>query len=73
MTGSMSQRNFKAADLPVSATTRAAIDGLVLTIKKKGDFDWLRKAAWNGLLESVRRPSIHGILQRKKVDSRLDD
>ena len=47
------RKKFKTSDLPLSATIRSAIDGLVHIIKKKGEFDKLRKTAWAKVEESV--------------------
>lgn len=47
------RKKFKTSDLPLSAATRSAIDGLVLTTKKKGNFDWLRKEVWAKFANSV--------------------
>lgn len=48
------RKRFKISDLPVPAATRSAIDGLVLTTKKKGKFDWLRKEVWAKFADGVR-------------------
>ncbi|KAK3326514.1 complex proteins associated with Set1p component shg1-domain-containing protein [Apodospora peruviana] len=39
-------RKFKASELPLSSSTRAAVDGLAHTFKKKGGYDAIRKQAW---------------------------
>jgi hypothetical protein len=36
-------KKLKISDLPISQTKRAAIDNLVHTFRKKGDYDFLRK------------------------------
>lgn len=46
-------RTFKASELPVSSATRAAVDGLTRTFKKKGGYDAIRKKAWEELENSV--------------------
>ena len=51
------RKKFKTLDLPLAAGTRAAIDGLVATTKKKGEFDALRKEVWASFADSVRNPS----------------
>lgn len=48
------RKKFKTSDLPLPAATRSAIDGLVHTFKKKGEFDKLRKHLWGKFNESVR-------------------
>ncbi|KAG7105828.1 hypothetical protein HYQ44_014528 [Verticillium longisporum] len=39
-------RNFKAADLPLPSATRAAIESLAHSFKKKGGYDAMRKEIW---------------------------
>jgi hypothetical protein len=39
-------RKYKASDLPLPSATRAAIDSLVHSFKKKGDYDAIRKQVW---------------------------
>lgn len=51
--GSRPRKKFKTSDLPLSTATKSAIDALVLTTKKKGEFDWLRKTVWGQYGESV--------------------
>ncbi len=51
-------KRFKTSDLPLPAGTRAAIDGLVLITKKKGEFDSLRKRVWASFADSVRMPFL---------------
>jgi len=48
------RKKFKTSDLPLPTATRSAIDGLVHTFKKKGEFDKLRKHLWGKFAESVR-------------------
>ena len=50
------RKKLKTSDLPLAAGTRAAIDGLVATTKKKGEFDALRKKVWASFADSVRSP-----------------
>ena len=47
------RRKFKASELPLNASQRSAIDGLVSTIKKRGEFDRLRKKLWAEYTDSV--------------------
>ncbi len=42
-----SRNKFKTSDLPLNAAQRSSIDGLVTTIKKKGEFDSIRKKVWS--------------------------
>ena len=46
-------RRFKASDLPLSSTQRASIENLSNMIKKKGEFDILRKKIWSLYADSV--------------------
>jgi COMPASS (Complex proteins associated with Set1p) component shg1 len=48
------RKTFKLSDLPVAASTNAAIDSLVSTFKKQGEFDRLRKQIWAQFDTSVR-------------------
>ena len=50
------RKRFKPSELPLSATQRSTIDDLLHTIKKKGEYDALRKKVWSEFVESV---SIH--------------
>lgn len=43
----------KTSDLPLASATRAAIEGLAHTFKKKGGYDTLRKQVWDDLVGSV--------------------
>lgn len=47
------RKKFKVSDLPLTSGQRAAIDGLVHTIKKKGLYDTVRKQVWAQYTESV--------------------
>lgn len=47
------RKKLKTADLPLASATRAAIDSLALAFKKKGNYDSLRKQAWEALERSV--------------------
>ena len=49
------RKRFKTSELPLSVTTRSAIDGLVVTFQKKGEFDRLRKQVWAKFESSVSR------------------
>ena len=48
------RKKFRASELPLEASQRSAIDGLVRNIKKRGEFDTLRKQVWAEYTESVR-------------------
>ena len=47
------RKRFKTSELPFNATQKATIDGLLHTIKKKGEYDSLRKQVWSQFEESV--------------------
>ena len=48
------RKRFKTSELPINATQKSTIDGLLHTIKKKGEYDSLRKTVWSQFEESVR-------------------
>ena len=47
------RKKLKTSDLPLASATRAAIEGLAHTFKKKGGYDSLRKQVWEDLEKSV--------------------
>jgi COMPASS (Complex proteins associated with Set1p) component shg1 len=47
------RKKLKTSDLPLASATRAAIEGLAHTFKKKGGYDSLRKQVWEDLEGSV--------------------
>ena len=47
------RKKLKTSDLPLASATRAAIEGLAHTFKKKGGYDSLRKQVWEDLERSV--------------------
>ncbi|KAI1007968.1 hypothetical protein K3495_g257 [Podosphaera aphanis] len=47
------RKKLKASDLPLASATRAAIEGLAHTFKKKGGYDSLRKQVWADLTKST--------------------
>lgn len=50
----VTRKRFKTSELPINATQKSTIDGLLHTIKKKGEYDLLRKKVWSQFEESVR-------------------
>ena len=40
------RKKFKTSELPLTAAQRGAVDQLLLTFKKRGGFDSLRKEIW---------------------------
>lgn len=51
--GEFRRKKLKLNDLPVSSAKRTAIDGLLVTFKKSGEFDKLRKGIFNQFEGSV--------------------
>jgi hypothetical protein len=51
--GPPARKKLKTSDLPLASATRAAIEGLAHTFKKKGGYDSLRKQVWEDLEGSV--------------------
>jgi hypothetical protein len=47
------RKKLKTSDLPLSSATRATIESLSHTFKKKGGYDTLRNNIWTELEESV--------------------
>ena len=47
------RKPLKISDLPIHSTQRNAIDGLLHSYKKKGEFDKLRKEIYNQFAQSV--------------------
>lgn len=39
-------KKFKISDLPLNSSQRASVDGLLHSLKKKGEFDAIRKKVW---------------------------
>ena len=52
------RKKFKTSDLPLNSTQRSTIDSLLHTIKKKGEYDALRKKVWSQYAESVSIESL---------------
>ena len=50
---SLPRKRFKTSELPLNAAQKSTIDGLLHTIKKKGEYDLLRKNVWSQFEESV--------------------
>lgn len=47
------RKRFKTSELPLNSSQRSTIDGLLHTIKKKGEYDAFRKIVWSRYIESV--------------------
>jgi len=58
----------KTSDLPLSSAQRASIDGMLHTFKKKGDFDSLRKKAFQQYNESAQRGMFEAALRKFTTD-----
>jgi hypothetical protein len=52
--GDFVRTGVKLSDLPIASAQRNAIDGLVHTFKRKGEFDKLRKSIYAEFTQSVR-------------------
>lgn len=53
----------KTSDLPLSSAQRSSIEGMLHTFKKKGDFDSLRKKAFQQYNESAQRGMFEASLR----------
>ncbi|KAF2104828.1 hypothetical protein NA57DRAFT_71033 [Rhizodiscina lignyota] len=62
-----SRKPLKLSDLPLSPTKRAAVEGLMERLKKRGHFDGLRKAAYlkfeHGDAKTALLASLEGIVE----------
>lgn len=58
----------KVSELPLSSAQRASIDGMLHTFKKKGDFDALRKKAFQQYNESAQRGMFEAALRKFTSD-----
>jgi hypothetical protein len=47
------RRKIKVSELPITSAQRQAVDGLLHTFKKNGEFDKLRKGVYNQFAQSV--------------------
>jgi hypothetical protein len=47
------RKKIKVSDLPITSAQRQAVDGLLHTFKKNGEFDKLRKGVYNEFAQSV--------------------
>ncbi|KAI4126747.1 MAG: hypothetical protein LQ347_004852 [Umbilicaria vellea] len=52
------RRQFKTSDLPLTPVQRSSIDSLLHTIKKKGEFDALRKTVWSQYADSQAKTAF---------------
>jgi len=55
---SPTRKRFKTSELPLTSTQRSSIDGLLHTIKKKGEYDALRKQVWSQFVESEEKATF---------------
>lgn len=49
----LQNKKYKASDLPLSAAQRQSIDSLLLSFKKGGSFDSVRKGIWADFEQGV--------------------
>lgn len=54
----VSRKRFRISELPLNSAQRSTIEGLLHTIKKKGEYDALRKQVWSQYVESVSAEGI---------------
>ncbi|KAL8739407.1 MAG: hypothetical protein Q9190_007794 [Brigantiaea leucoxantha] len=54
----ITKKKFKTSELPLTATQRSTIEGLQHTIKKKGEWDALRKKVWSEFIESDEKKAF---------------
>lgn len=52
------RKRFKTSELPFNAAQKSTIDGLLHTIKKKGEYDSLRKKVWSQFEESAEKTAF---------------
>jgi len=57
------RKKLKVSDLPITATQRSNIDGLLHTFTKKGEFDKLRKSIFAKFEQSVSHISHDSSVQ----------
>lgn len=58
--GEPARKKLKTSELPLSSATRAAVQGLTHTFKKKGDYDSIRKQVLQSLETEVSILSLGG-------------
>lgn len=51
-------KRFKPSELPLSSSQRSSIDGLLHTIKKKGEYDTIRKQVWSQFTEGEEKAAF---------------
>lgn len=68
--GGPARKKLKTSDLPLASATRAAIEGLAHTFKKKGGYDSLRKQVWDDLEGSVSSKSPSSQIPRTNLTSK---
>ncbi|MCJ1467336.1 hypothetical protein MMC07_005960 [Pseudocyphellaria aurata] len=56
------RKRFKTTELPLNSTQRSTIDGLLHTIKKKGEYDALRKKVWSQYADSSDKIAFNSSL-----------
>ncbi|KAI4092585.1 MAG: hypothetical protein LQ344_003431 [Seirophora lacunosa] len=65
------RRRFRTSELPLNATQRSTIDGLLHTVKKKGHWDRLRKEVWSQFESSDAKASFNDRLN-ELADAEID-
>lgn len=56
--GPPTRKRFKTCELPLNSIQRSSIDGLLHTIKKKGEYDALRKQVWSQFAQSEEKAAF---------------
>ncbi|RDW88628.1 hypothetical protein BP6252_00660 [Coleophoma cylindrospora] len=61
------RKKLKTSDLPIASATRAAIEGLAHTFKKKGGYDSIKKQVWANLQSGdFEKEFTHSLLEVAK-------
>lgn len=61
------RKKVKTSELPLASATRAAIEGLAHTYKKKGTYDELRTKIWQELEKGVCIETISKFYLRHEI------
>lgn len=69
----LQRKRFKADELPITSSQRAAIEHLLFAFKKKGGFDVVRKQVWAEFNEGVFEISINVLLLGLDRNRRMTD
>ena len=67
----LQSKKFKISDLPLNSSQRASVDGLLHSLKKKGEFDAIRKKVWAAFEDSDAQLELTKNLE-KVAESEID-